>query len=448
MEIKLQQQINPNNIDNLMQQVLDLAKQAGATACELNVGVETGFTATARMAKAETLEYYRSNDISITVYLDQKSGSVTTSDCRIESLQTAVNSAVRIAKYAESDPAAGLADEKLLATSIPKLAINFPWEITPQQAMELAQEGDQVGLDYDPKITNSDGCSVSKFQLINGYANSNGFVNHYLNTQNSLSSVLIAKQSEQMQRDYDYYTACDANDLPTIKSIATSAAEKTLARLNPEQISTQKMPVLFTAKTARGLLGHFVSAIKGRSLYKKASFLLDCLNQPIFPDWFYLQEQPHLAKALGSVPYDTDGILTYDKYFIEAGVLKHYMMGTYSARKLNMQSTANADSMHNLIVTPGKNNFDAMLKELDTGLMVTEVLGQGVNLVTGDYSRGAAGFWVENGKIQFPVDEVTIAGNLKQMFMNVRCVGNDVDRCGRIQTPCLIVDSMMIAGSQ
>jgi PmbA protein len=429
-----------------MDQVLELAKKSGATAAEVDVDLETGFSTTARMGESETLEYNHDNNVSITVYQDHRSGSVTTSDLRENSLQEAVMAAMRIARYTEADPMAGIAEQDLLAKAIPSLAIDFPWELNPEQAMQQAMQCDQLGLDYGAKIVNSEGVTISTHRSLVGYANSHGFNHNYHETRHTISSVLVAQDKDEMQRDYYYYTARDPQALPSLKEVATKAAERTISRLNPRKVNTGQVPVLFSAETARSFFSHFAAAIQGSSLYKKSSFLLDYLHKPIFPEWLTLTEQPHLPAGMGSVPFDNDGLLTYDKTFIEKGVLQKYALNCYSARKLNMTSTANAGGLHNLIVPAGEHNFTAMLQALDTGILVTEVMGS-INLVTGDYSRGVCGFWVEKGEIQFPVDEATLAGNLLDMFKNIRLLGNDVDRRGKIQTPSVLIDGVTLGGA-
>lgn len=434
-------------VTNLIDTALEMARQQGATAAEVDISIDTGFSATARMAEAETLEYHHDNELSLTVYVDQHAGVVSTSDLRHEALQQAVTAALEIAKYTETDPANGLPDKAELATKIPTLDINYPWQISAQTAMQLAQECDELGLQSDPRIINSDGATVNTHQGLHAYGNSLGFNHNYYRTEHTISQVLVAQDKTGMQRDYDYYTAVDAIDLPSINTIANNAANNTLRRLNPSSVKTANVPVLFSAQTAKSIIGHFIGAIKGSALYKKSSFLLDELGQTIFPEWFSLIEEPHLAKALGSKPFDAHGLATYSKAFIKQGVLKNYALGTYSARKLNMVSTANAGGSNNLIVTPGVYNLAEMLRELDTGFYVTEVMGQGVNRVTGDYSRGVAGFWVQNGEIEYAVDEATLAGNLRDMFKQIRCVGSDVDTRSRIRTPSLIIDGLMLAGA-
>jgi PmbA protein len=433
------------SVANLMDQVLDLAKKGGATSAEVDIDLETGFSATARMAESETMEYNQDNNVSITVYQDYRSGSVTTSDMRDGSLQEAVAAALRIARYTEADPMAGLADKNLLAKTVPTLEIDFPWDITPEQAMQQAMDCDQMGLDHSPLITNSEGVTLGTHRSLAGYANSHGFNHNYHETRHTISSVLVAEQHGQMQRDYYYYTARDPKALPSLADVARQAAERTVSRLNPRPVKTGAVPVLFSAETARSFFSHFVSAIQGRSLYKQSSFLLDYLNKPIFPEWLTLTEQPHLPGAVSSIPFDRDGLLTYDKTFVESGALKSFSLSSYAARKLNMQPTANAGGLHNLIVPPGEHSFTEMLQALDTGIMVTEVMGS-VNLVTGDYSRGVCGFWVEKGEVQFPVDEATLAGSLLDMFKNIRLLGNDTDKRGRIQAPSILIDNVMLGG--
>ena len=398
----MQQQITQDNIKELMAEVLADAKRAGATAAEVDVHIETGFSATARMGEAETLEYHRDNDISITLYHGQRSGSVSTSDVRSASLAEAVAAALRIAKHTEEDPAAGLADAEQLNKAIPELAINFPWDISPQEVMAMVEHCDQLGLDADNNIVNSDGTSINNHQQLTGYANSHGFNHAYQSTNHSISSVLVAKADDQMQRDYYYYSARDAADLPSIEKVAELAAARTIQRLNPRSIKTGHVPVLFNAEMARSVINNFVSAIYGGAIYKQASFLIDALDKLVFPAWFNLQEQPHLAKGLGSRPFDSNGLLTYDKFFVEQGILKNYALSIYSGRKLQMPSTANSGGVQNLIVTPGELDFEALLAELGTGFLVTELAGQGVNTVTGDYSRGASGFGLSTVKFNMP----------------------------------------------
>lgn len=433
-------------IEEKLHHILAMAKKAGATDAEVNVQIECGYSATARMGEAETLEYNNDNQITIVVYQGKKSASVTISDLQTDTLQEAVAAALRIAQYAEPDPYVGIAEKQYLSSTVPKLTLNFPWELSPQNALDLAAQGDQVGLDFARQICNSDGTTIDTHTILKAYANSHDFCGAYTKTRHSVSSVLVAASDGEMQRDYYYYTACDAKDLPNIELIAELAAKRTLKRLSAKSIKTQRGKVLFAAESARSLISHFVSAISGSNLYNKSSFLLHQLDKPIFPDWFDLTEAPHLTKALGSSPFDDNGLITFGKAFVKSGHLKNYALGVYSARKLNLEPTANAGGLHNLLVAPGQDDFQQMLQRLNTGLLVTEVMGPGVNIITGDYSRGVAGFWVEHGEIIHAVDEATIAGNLSSMFKNISAVGNDIDKRGNIHTPSILVEDLMMAG--
>ena len=433
-------------IEEKLHHILAMAKKAGATDAEVNVQIECGYSATARMGKAETLEYNNDNQITIIVYQGKKSASVTISDLQTDTLQEAVAAVLRIAQYAEPDPYVGIAEKQYLSSTVPKLALSFPWELSPQNALDLAAQGDQAGLDFARQICNSDGTTIDTHTILKAYANSNDFCGAYAKTRHSVSSVLVAASDGEMQRDYYYYTACDAKDLPDIEIIAELAAKRTLKRLNAKSIKTQRGKVLFTAESARSLISHFVNAISGSNLYNKSSFLLNQLDKKIFPAWFDLTETPHLTKALGSSPFDDNGLITFDKSFIKSGYLKNYALGVYSARKLNLKPTANAGGLYNLLVAPGQDDFQQMLQHLNTGLLVIEVMGPGVNIITGDYSRGVSGFWVERGEIIHAVDEATIAGNLSSMFKNISAVGNDIDKRSNIHTPSILIEDLMIAG--
>ena len=429
-----------------IQSVLAYARTKGIEGVEVTGKLEHGFSATARKGESETLSYHKDHSLTVTVYENKRCGSVTSSDLRPETLNTAVDAARRIASYAEVDPDSGLAEPELLGKNIPVLDIYFPWDITPQDAMQLAIECDNQGLAFDKRITNSDGTTVSTSQSSLAYANTNGFLGHYNSTEHSISSVLVAEEGTSMERDYYYATACDYHDLPSIKIIGEEAAHRSVSRLNSRVIKTQQAPVIYTAEVAREFMGHLLGAIRGRALYQRSSFLLDQLGQTIFPTWFNAQEKPHLARGLGSVPFDEEGLLTRDKSIIHNGVLENYTLDVYSGRKLKLPSTANAGGVHNLVIQPGEDSLKALIKKMDKGLLLTEVMGPGINLVTGDYSRGAAGFWVEHGEIQYPVSEITIAGNLKTMFQKIVAVGNDVDVRGNVRTPSILMDDVMIGG--
>lgn len=430
----------------VVEQVLDFAKSAGATSADVAASMGTGFSVEARLGDVETIEHNYDKGVSITLYRDKASGSVSTSDVSKEALLKAVQSAMNIAHYTAEDPYSGLADEDLMATEFPDLAVYHPWGLTPQQAIEKTIECESIAREHDKRITNSDGVTLSTHEELVVYANSYGFIGVQKDTRHYLSCVMVAEKLDEMQRDYAYTIDCDPQKLTSIKSIAQQAAERTIARLGSKSVATQKIPVLFNTETARSLLGSFLSAINGGALHRKASFLVDHLGKPIFPSWLNLEEQPYLKGYINSTAFDDEGVQTRQKYLVENGILKSYMLDSYSARKLGMKTTANAGGVFNLQVSSGDKDFAGLIKQMDTGLIVTEVMGQGINITTGDYSRGASGFWVEKGEILFPVNEVTIAGNLKDIFANIVAIGHDVDRRGSIHTGSILIEQMMLAG--
>jgi len=430
-------------IDNALTE----AKKQGASAAEVAIGVETGLSVTARLGDVETLEYNHDKGLGITVFMGQQKGSSSTSDFSPSAIREAVAAACSIAKYTAEDVYSGLADKALMAWDYPDLALNYIWELDSEHALELALECEQVARQYDKRITNSEGASVASHSGVHIYGNSHGFAGGYPTTRHSISCSVIGQDGDTMQRDYWYTAARNHEALDSAKSVGEKAAQRTLARLNGRRLPTQQAPVLFAPETASGLLGHFTRAISGGSLYRKTSFLLDSLNQQLFPDWFHIEEQPHLKGALGSAPFDSEGVITQARDLVKKGVLLGYILSSYSARRLGMQTTGNAGGTHNLIASGNEMKSQAeLLKMMDKGLLVTELMGQGVNHITGDYSRGAAGFWVENGEIQFPVEEITIAGNLRDMFRNIQMIGNDADRRRNIQIGSILLDNMAIAG--
>lgn len=430
----------------LVEHVLADAKKMGATDAEVSVGQDNGFTVNVRMGDVDTLEYHRSKGIGITVYFGHKKGSVSTTDINKESLHTAVEKACSIAKFADEDPYSGLADKQLMAVNYPDLDLYHPWSINPAEAIELAKNCEARGRAADQKITNSEGAHVTTHEGISVYGNSNGFIGSFPSTSHSLTLVLIASDNQSMQRDYGYTVARSADNLMTWQQVADEAANKALKRLGARKLTTRKSPVIFSPDMAAGLINSFIAAIRGSNLYRKSSFLLDHLGKPVFPEFISICEKPHLKKGLASAPFDAEGVATREQYFIKDGVLSSYVLGSYSARKLGMQTTANAGGVHNLFISTSNKNFTDLLKEMNTGLLVTEVMGQGVNIVTGDYSRGASGFWVENGELQYPVEEITIAGNLRDMYQNLVLVGNDIDERNTIHTGSMLLSEMMIAG--
>jgi len=433
-------------LQELVSLVLAEAKKQGASAAEAGVSVDTGLSVNVRQGEVDTLEHQRDRSLGVTVYFGKQKGSASSSDFRKDSILETVQAACAIARQTSADPCQGLADPALLAQEIPDLDLYHPWALGAEEAIGIARECEAVALAADPRIYNSDGADVSTHRGLRVYGNSHGFLAGYAASRHSLSCMVVGKQNETMQRDYWYSTARAAEDLDGAANVGRLAAERTLRRLGARRLATTKAPVLYAPEVARSLLSHFIAAISGGALYRKASFLLDQLDQPVFPDFVHLEEQPHRLRGLGSAPFDGEGVATRQRSLVEAGVLRSYVLSSYSARRLGMQSTGNAGGVRNLVIRPGALDFEGLLREMGRGLVVTELMGQGVNTITGDYSRGASGFWVENGEIAYPVEEITIAGNLRQMFQRLVAVGRDVDERGNIITGSLLLDDMTIAG--
>ncbi len=434
------------NVQELIAIILDEAKRQGASSAEVDVGINKGFNIAVRMGDVETVEYNQDKIIEITVYFGQRSGSASLSDIRLEAIRSAVQAACNIARFTDEDTFSGLADRELLAFNYPTIELAYPWELSVKQAIEMALECEGTALAKDKRITNSEGVTIATSSAWTGYGNSLGFIGVYPVTRHEISCILIAKQGDEMQRDYSYSVACDPSLLVPIQQVAANAVDRTVRRLGARRLPTCHVPVVFAAEEARGLLGHFIGAISGSSLYRKASFLLDHLGKPVFPSHITMDERPYLPKSLGSAPFDNDGVETRPNVFIKDGVLQNYCLGVYSARKLGMKTTANAGGVHNLFINNGKKDLNGLLKTMDKGLLVTELMGNGVNILTGDYSRGATGFWVEGGEVQYPVEEITIAGKLADMYGNLVEVGNDIDYRGNIKTGSILLNNMMIAG--
>lgn len=438
--------MNNAALEHAAEIALQQAKLQGATAAEVGVSHSKGLSVSVRHGEVETLEYNSDTGLGITVYFGQSKASASTSDLKPAAIADAVKAASGIAKHTQADDCAGLADASLMATEFPDLSLYHPWDIDAERAIIIATECEQAGFDVDPRITNSEGASVSSHEGSSVYANSHGFVGSTTSSRHSVSCTLIADDDRGMQRDYWYDIARDATDLDTVKNIGQRAANNTLRRLNAKTIKTGSYPIIFAAEVAPSLFGQFISAIRGGALYRKSTFLLDHLDKQIFPEFIHIHEQPRLLKALGSATFDGDGVATQARDIITDGILQGYVLDSYSARKLKMKTTANAGGVHNLTIDSGNLNFAALLKEMGTGIVVTETMGMGVNIVTGDYSQGAAGFWVENGVIQYPIDEFTIASNLRDMFMGIQAVGNDVNKRGNTRTGSVWIDKMKIAG--
>ena len=437
-----------NEVKTRVATVLELAKSLGADGAEVAMSRQKGLSVGTRMGEVENVEFTNDGALGITVYREGRKGSASTADLSEQALTKAVTAAVNIANYTSVDNCSGLADKHLLAMQPKDLDLYHPHEITTEQAIELAKECEESALTVDSRITNSDGASFDTFSGFKVYGNSHGQLVGYPSTRHSLSCVMIASENEQMERDYAYSVSREFTLLNSPKKIGLEASSEVLSRLNPQTLPTGKVPVLFRADIANSIWGHLIAAISGGNLYRKSSFLLDSIGNSIFPDFLTISERPHIAKALASSAFDSEGVLTQDREIITQGILQTYLLTSYSARKLNLTTTGHAGGIHNWLVNAQGHdgNFEAMLKTLGTGLLVTELMGQGVNIVNGDYSRGAAGFWVENGVIAYPVSEITIAGNLRDMFQGIVAVGSDIDLRGSIQTGSILIDEMQVAG--
>jgi PmbA protein len=439
-----------DRLAGLAEDVIRRARIAGASQAEVAATIDIGLSVNVRLGEVETVEHTRDRGFGLTVYFGQRKGSASTADLHPDSLQATLDQACAIARHTEADPAAGLADAARMASAFPDLDLWHPWDIDTTQAIELGIAIEDAGRAH-AGISNSDGATVQAGQGLSVYANSHGFVGRERGTRHALSLALIAGDEEGMQRDYWYDSVRAAGDFISAKQLGDKAAERTLARLGARGLSTRQCPVLFAPELARGLVGHLLGAVSGGSLYRRASFLLDHLGQPVMPAWVNIDERPHLRRGQGSAAFDAEGVATRDSALVENGVLARYMLGSYSARKLGMESTGNAGGVHNLVLAPGAadgeaSDFAGMLRRLGTGLLVTEVMGQGVSIVTGDYSRGAAGFWVENGRIAHPVEGITIAANLRDMFAGIVAVGADVDARSQVMTGSILLDRMTVAG--
>lgn len=444
------QSVGPQALPALQEQVEQIiaeAKRQGASACEVAVSLEQGLSTSVRQREVETVEFNRDQGFGITLYVGQRKGSASTSASGPDAIRETVAAALAIAKHTSEDSASGLADAALMAREQQDFDLYHAWDISPEQAIEQALACEAAAFDADPRILNADGTTLNTHQGCRVYGNSHGFVGGYASTRHSLSCVMIAEAEGQMQRDYWYDVNRQGELLASAQSIGRKAAQRAAARLGARPVPTCEVPVLFSAELAGGLFGSFLGAISGGNLYRKSSFLEGTMGQRLFPEWLTLDERPHLQRAMASSSFDGDGLATYAKPFVENGTLVSYVLSTYSGRKLGLPSTANAGGVHNLFVTHGVEDQDALIRRMGRGLLVTELMGSGLNMVTGDYSRGAAGFWVENGEIQFPVQEITIAGNMKDMFQNIVAIGSDLETRSNIHTGSVLIEKMMVAGS-
>jgi PmbA protein len=423
----------PEDLESIIERALEEARTRGASQAEAAVSQDTGLSVGVRLGEVETLEHQRDRSMGITVYFGQRKGSASTADFSPDAVRATVAKACSIARFTAEDACSGLADAELMAKSPPNLDLSHPWAVTADRAIEIAKACEAAALAFDTRINNSEGASVGTHQGLHVYGNTHGFVGGYPTTSHSLSCVVLAGKGEDMQRDYWYSSSRDWRELDDPEAIGREAARRTIARLEPRKLSTRRAATLFVPEIARGFMGHFTAAIRGSSQYRQSSFLLNSVGQQVFPAGFSVSERPHIMKAMGSAPFDDEGVATKDRELVADGVLTGYILSSYSARKLMVAANVGG-------------GLPAMLQRLGTGLLVTELMGQGVNMVTGDYSRGAAGFWVENGTIQYPVAEITIAGNLRQMFERIVGVGDDIDTRGGIRVGSILLDEMTIAG--
>ncbi len=434
------------HLAQLAEDALKRCRALGAEQAEVGVNESSGLAVNVRMGEVETVEHTRDRGLSITVYVGGRKGSASTADLDPATIETSVLQAIAIARHTEADPCSGLADAERMAREFPDLDLWHPWALSADAAVELALACEAEGRALDARVSNSDGAAVSTGTSLSVYANTHGFVGAERSTSHSISCSLIAGTGEGMQRDYWFSAGCAAEDLEDAASIGRRAAERALRRLDPREAPTGDFPVLFSPEVARSLIGHLLSAASGGALYRRASFLLDACGEQILPAWMHLRERPHLTRGPRSANFDAEGVATVDSDLVSDGVLTRYILGSYSARKLGLSSTGNAGGVHNLLVEGRGERFEDLLAGIRRGVLVTELMGQGVSTITGDYSRGAAGFWIENGEIAWPVDEFTIAGKLREMYSAIEAVGADVDLRSHIRTGSILIGRMMVAG--
>lgn len=434
------------DLQALAEEAIREAQRLGASQVEAGASVDAGLSLTVRLGEVETLEHQRDRGLGITVYFGTRKGSASTADFSLAAIRESVRAACSIARYTAEDPFAGLADAALMAKHIPDLDLDHPWDPDPEVVIDMARRCEDAARAYDKRIENSEGGSVTTHRGTRVYANSHGFVGGFPSTSYSITCSVVGKAGESMQRDYWYSVARDMKDMESPEAVGRKAAERTVARLGARRLSTRKAPVLYVPELARGLVGHYLAAMRGGAQYRRASFLLDAEGSQVFPDFVQMSERPLIKGALASAAFDGEGVATTDKEIVDKGRAATYLLDSYSARKLKRQTNGHAGGVRNLIVKPGELGFEGLLKKMDTGFVVTELLGQGVNGVTGDYSRGASGFWVEHGEMVHPVEEITIAGNLKDIFKGVAAIGDDVDMRGGIRCGSILIQEMTIAG--
>jgi PmbA protein len=439
--------LDKQGLEGIVSAVLEAAKEQGVDQAEVAASFDIGLTATARLGEVESLEYTNDRGVGITVFKDRKKGSASTSDFSPGALQEIVSKACTFASYTAADQYSGLADPGRMATNPPDLDLVHEWDIQSDEAIRIAIECEDAGRSYDKRITNSEGATVGTSSSIRAYGNTHGFLASFPTTSHSLSCVVVGEENGNMERDYWYSAARDASLLQSPAEVGEIAARRAVERLGGRKIETGNAPVLFAPEIARGFFGHAIGAIAGGAQYRRSSFLLNAAGEKIFPDFVQIQERPHIPGGMASAPYDAEGVATADRDIVVDGVLQGYILGSYSARRLGLESTGNAGGAHNLLIPGNADDLESMLKDMGTGLLVQELIGQGVNAVTGDYSRGAVGYWVENGEIAFPVHEVTIAGNLRDLYQRIVAIGNDQDLRGGIRCGSILIEQMRIAGA-
>ena len=442
-----QTSLDQSDLEDLIQLVLDEAAKQGADQAEVAASHDYGLNATARLGDVENLEYTNDRGIGVTVYHGSRKGSASSSDFSADALRETVGKASAFAKYTAVDKYAGLADAELMASDIPDLELSHAWPIDADAAIEIAVCCEDSARNYDKRISNSEGATVATSSGVRAYGNSHGFIGSYPRTSHSISCSVVGESNGDMERDFHYSVAREAGELETPEQIGETAARRTVGRLGSRKIKTTKVPVLYAPEIARGFVGHLIGAIAGVAQYRRSSFLLGAAGEKIFPDFFQLLERPHIPRAMASRPYDAEGVATADREIVVDGVLQGYVLSSYSARRLGLESTANAGGAHNLIVPGNAGDMESILKSMQSGLLVQELIGQGVNGVTGDYSRGAVGYWIDQGEIAYPVHEVTIAGNLRELYPRIVAIGNDQDTRGGIRCGSLLVDEMTVAGA-
>lgn len=439
--------LGSEELEGIVRRLLDEALAQGVDQAEAAASHDIGLSATARLGDVETLEYTNDRGVGITVYQDARKGSASTSDFSDGALRETVLKACTFARYAARDDHYGLAEADRMATEMPDLALAHPWPLESQLAISIAIECEDAARAFDRRITNSEGATVNCSSGVRAYGNTHGFLNSYPTTSHSISCIVVGEQDGEMERDYHYSAARDAGDLEAAKQIGETAASRTTSRLGARKIKTTNAPVLFAPEVARGFIGHAVAAVAGSAQYRRSTFLLDAAGEQVFSDFVRIEERPHILKGMASRPYDAEGVATRDRDLVVDGVLQGYILSSYSARRLGLETTGNAGGAHNLIVPGNAEDMHSIIAGMSSGLLVHELIGHGVNIVTGDYSRGAVGFWIENGEICYPVHEVTIAGNLRNLYRRIVAIGKDQDVRGGIRCGSLLVDGMAIAGT-